>query len=566
MIGSTESKVAWMGRVSEASERGLGLMVVMVVVLLLWTLTAKPASAATFTVDRMDDQPGTTPVFTPCTDAPNDCSLRWAIGESTSNGQTDTIDFAPGVRGTITLGAEQLAVANDSPAADLIIDGPGSGSLAVSGNNASRIFEMASGANATINGLTIRDGKVTGSPFGGGIYNGGDLTLNNTVVNSNTADSAGGGIYSSGTLTLTNSTVSANKSIATLGGGIFNNSGTLTLDNTGVSGNKANNGGGIRNAANATLSLTDSSIRGNNSNNDGGGVLNDGKATLKDSTVSGNSAAINGGGIDSGSDLTLTNSTVSGNTADDKGGGIANGGSLRSTNTTVSANIATGGDPDSAAGGIYNGGSSASLRNTIVARNSAPVAPDATGTAFTSEGNNLIGSTDGAAGFGASDLLDKNPVLGPLSDNGGPTKTQALLQGSPAIDRGTNIGCPPADQRGKARKDGDANGTVRCDIGAFEAANTEPAITNPKPAPGSNTRDRTPLIATTVRDAQTNLAKNNIKLFIDGNSKSAFSYDRSKDRLSYTSGRLSFGGHTVKIVAKEGVNTTNKSWSFKVVR
>jgi hypothetical protein len=96
--------------------------------------------------------------------------------------------------------------------------------------------------------------------------------------------------------------------------------------------------------------------------------------------------------------------------------------------------------------------------------------------------------------------------------------------------------------------------------------NTPPTITNLRPSPGSNTRDRTPSIAATVRDAQTNLAKTNVKLFVDGNRKTTFSYERSTDRLSYTSGRLSFGGHTVKIVATDLVHTTTRSWSFKVVR
>jgi thermitase len=107
---------------------------------------------------------------------------------------------------------------------------------------------------------------------------------------------------------------------------------------------------------------------------------------------------------------------------------------------------------------------------------------------------------------------------------------------------------------------------VICDIGAFEAANTAPTITNPKPASGSKTRDRTPLIAATVRDQQTNLAKANISLFVDGKRKSTFSYDASKDRLSYTCMQLSLGRHTVKIVATDGVLSTTRSWSFKVVR
>jgi predicted outer membrane repeat protein len=54
-----------------------------------------------------------------------------------------------------------------------------------------------------------------------------------------------------------------------------------------------------------------------------------------------------------------------------------------------------------------------------------------------------------------------DPKLGPLANNGGPTRTMALLAGSPA--RNAGAGCPATDQRGVARPQGSA-----CDIGAYE--------------------------------------------------------------------------------------------------
>ncbi len=258
-------------------------------------------------------------------------------------------------------------------------------------------------------------------------------------------------------------------------------------------------------------------------------------------TVSGN----NNSGVLAilGSEATIDRITITGGSSADPGAGITNSsGTLTLANSTVSGNTAAG-----FGGGILKGGGTATMTNTIVARNTAPTNDPDVSRTFTSQGNNLIGNTSGSSGWSSSDLQNVNPLLGPLQNNGGPTDTHALLQGSPAIDRGTNAGCVVSDQRGFLRQDGDADGTLTCDIGAFEAANTKPTITNLKPAPGSSTRDRTPLIAATVRDEQTNLAKTNIKLFMDGNKKTTFSYDRSTDRLSYTSGRLSFGRHTVKI-------------------
>jgi len=234
----------------------------------------------------------------------------------------------------------------------------------------------------------------------------------------------------------------------------------------------------------------------------------------------------------------------------------------------VTNNVAERDDPSG--GGIVNNGGTAILRNTIVAKNNAPAAPDVSGT-FSSQGTNLIGITDGSVGFGGTDLTGDSfnpldPLLGPLANNGGLTLTHALLSGSPAIDAGTTPPCPSKDQRGAARpQDGDGNGTQICDIGSFEVVNTPPTITNLKPAPGSEIRDRTPLIAATVRDAKTDLAKSNIQLFVDGSKKTTFEYDRIADRLLYTSEQLSIGNHAVKIVATDGLLSTTRSWSFKVV-
>ena len=170
----------------------------------------------------------------------------------------------------------------------------------------------------------------------------------------------------------------------------------------------------------------------------------------------------NGGGLyqkhkRSTATTTLTNCTVSGNTAGNGGGVYTN-----------------------AAAPPYIGASIVNLGNTIVAGNTAPTGPDVAG-AFTSQGNNLIGETDGSSGWVASDLTGTiatplDPLLAPLGNYGGPTQTMALLPGSPAIDAGNNALIPAGvttDQRGLPRI---VNGTV--DIGAFESSGFTIAVTS----------------------------------------------------------------------------------------
>jgi hypothetical protein len=230
------------------------------------------------------------------------------------------------------------------------------------------------------------------------------------------------------------------------GGGIFN-AGTLTLNSVTVSGNVAGdptNGGGtgagIWNYLNATLTLNNSTVSGNSaignlsySPSRGGGIANYGTLTLNNSTVSGNSAAQgSGGGVSntlSTSTLTLNNSTISGNSAADVGG-IDNRGNLNARNTILAGNAGT----------------------------------DLSGS-LTSQGHNLFGTTS-STGFDATDLVNVNPLLGPLQANGGPTQTMAPLPGSPAIDYipGTpGVDFPATDQRGLFRPRG-----AFADIGAVE--------------------------------------------------------------------------------------------------
>jgi hypothetical protein len=167
----------------------------------------------------------------------------------------------------------------------------------------------------------------------------------------------------------------------------------------------------------------------------------------------------------------VTNCTLSQNEAGYYGGGIYNTGSLTVTNSTFSDNVGSSATGDA----IYNSGSSAvtKLANTILkkASNRLNLHND-DGGSIISLGYNL--SNDTGSGFltATGDRVNTNPKLGPLQDNGGPTFTQELLVGSPAIDAGNpafdpNSFSPPLlyDQRGTGFVRV-ANGRV--DVGAFE--------------------------------------------------------------------------------------------------
>ena len=142
------------------------------------------------------------------------------------------------------------------------------------------------------------------------------------------------------------------------------------------------------------------------------------------------------------------------------------------TNTTISGNTAT-----ADGGGIHIRDSSVGLANTLIAGNTASIRPDCSFGVFTSLGHNLIGDTTGCNFTPTTgDLVNVDPMIGLLQDNGGATFTHALLAGSPAVDAGNptapgtgEAACPQTDQRGVGRPaDGDGDNIAICDIGAFE--------------------------------------------------------------------------------------------------
>ena len=226
-----------------------------------------------------------------------DLSLREAIELANLAPDANTITFDASLSGgTITLTDGEIAIT-----ADATITGPGASEVTISGNHASRIFNVDDGdsgnqAAVAISGLTLANGSA--SYDGGAIYTRENLTLLDSILSGNSARYNGGGLYNDGgRVTVQNSTLSGNS--ADNGGGLYNNSGSMTVQNSTLSGNLVTfNGGGLFNNIGASMTVQNSTISGNSAS-DGGGLYNNLNATMtvQNSTVSGNSATFNGGGL-----------------------------------------------------------------------------------------------------------------------------------------------------------------------------------------------------------------------------------------------------------------------------
>lgn len=455
----------------------------------------------------------------PC--APQSAACRtigFALGLASGG---DVIRVAAGTY-TTPLEAFPLDIARS-----ITLAGAGASATKIDGALTAGVIAIESGTTVSITGLTIQNGKIgsngggIGGPAGGPFSGPVSLTLNDVALRNNTASSATSGVTGGGlglvvtgalTVSLTDVVVTGNTAETSadgqqvFGGGVSLSSDasiqfaatrlTVTGNTARATGTDPNGGalgggvtlfsGGPINAALIDIVLTKNTAASSGGVSAGGGLLMLAPAgsqsftnitasenvSINTATVRANTGFAGGLGLVT-ANATVTNSTISGNlaagTENAIGGGLAiatteqSGGPSTVTlvNVTISDNSAK--SPSLNVGGIGTvGNATVRFRNTIVT-NSLGANCGGQGT-FTSLGHNLESAND--CQFSASgDLHDTDPQLGPLADNGGFTQTQAVLAASPAVNAGTNTGCPPVDQRGVTRPQGTA-----CDIGAFELA------------------------------------------------------------------------------------------------
>ena len=447
-------------------------------------------------------------------------SLREAIGLANADPDHDTIVFS--VSGTITLASDLPAFYSNS----FTINGEGV-TIDANGYDAIKAFSMDRDTEVTITGLTIDDAS---NLRGGAIEIDAELftdkmssiTISGVTLTNNTADSDGGALYLYGaeTITITDSVVSYNTSGDSGGGAHIGNSDIVLISGSTFAGNySASEGGGLYvNGKSSGLYVKDvtivnTTIVDNYAGSGGGGVmLNnndiDLSFSLLNSTVSYNDSDSYGGGLylayywESG----IANSTITGNSSVNDGGGIyGSHGGLVILSSTIAANttegdgagIATTGDGTVLSGEVSPAQSVPEgvvyIFGSIIAGNTGSDDIGVyVGTPVVEADQSLIGTVDASLNFTAGEgtQVDVDPaalLLGELADNGGPTPTHALGEGSIAIDAaGSEVPEFPGsayDQRGEGY-DRIVNGAL--DAGAFEVQ---------VPAPGPSPDPVTPTFA-----------------------------------------------------------------------
>lgn len=362
------------------------------------------------------------------------------------------------------------------------------------------------GVELEIDGSTLSGNSAPDEGYGGAVYLYNDYSedtdasaiLDGDTITHNTAGSAGtddegygGGVFTEyyTALKIAHSTIADNTAVGNgsdggYGGGVYDLSygGTSYVDDT-ISGNHAtgyeSEGGGLYVYPYYGDALLSASTVSSNSAEAGGGVyVGEDQMDIESSTISDNSAVPAGGaGYGAGiyedeTSIEINNSTISGNealnatTVHGDGGGIYSYDAVAEMYfTTIAGNSATQG------AGIYNDDTSGLLRDSIVVDNNTTAHSKTPADCYDSlaeyasisGGGNVLSHAAGCLEvMGIGDLVTSKTVVAPLAANGGPTKTMALVVGSPAIDA-AHGDCPAVDQRGVARPK-----TGVCDSGAYQ--------------------------------------------------------------------------------------------------
>ncbi len=283
-------------------------------------------------------------------------SFRQAVMNAEAAAGADIVTFQAGLAGRITLTSGQVLVTQS-------LDIQGNGAVTISGNNASRIIladldagELLRVAGLTLTGGSAEDGGAINMINTAGSF--GDLTIVDSNLTDNTANSDGGAVSAEGgNIVFRNTTFANNRNPVGSGGAfyidvVFNSSvpnlSSVIIDNSTFTNNVADDVGGALFLADVGMvAISGSTFTGNSSESGGAITFEDTAATIANSTFTGNTTVSgiynNRGGaihIEAGS-VTISNSSFAGNAADEDGGAISfigTSGTHSIRNTTFSDN------------------------------------------------------------------------------------------------------------------------------------------------------------------------------------------------------------------------------------
>ena len=302
-----------------------------------------------------------------------------------------------------------------------------------------------------------------------------DFVLNQATAGGAINISRNGRVFVEGGLFAQNTAAPLDGGVANLNGsnGLMRVDGARMVDNS-----AERNGGALNNNSGSVLEVIRSEVSDNVAGRDGGGINSNSSRfsflLVASSAITGNSADRDGGGVHTFGDSRVDNSTISANSATRNGGGYKAGG----VSNVLSSSTVTGNSSDGAGGGLYAAACNVvGLINNAIAENnngdcgffesSQAAAPEI----FVSLGHNLDGD-DTCQLTQATDIPATDPLLAPLAANGFPGLSRLPQPGSPLIDVGDNLLCPPMDQRGVLR----SGVAGLCDIGSIERLDDPPGV------------------------------------------------------------------------------------------
>jgi hypothetical protein len=419
-----------------------------------------------------------------------------AGGEATSTSIIDstvehnTTDGAGGVihayGGSVTLAADTIEH-NGAELAGGVLDYHGSGGTpgAIPGAAGQG---RRTGGPLSISASTISEN--TAGEYGGALEleKAGPVSISASSLSHDAANGDGGAVYAyeGGTVTVGGSSFENDSAGGYYGGAIEAEVNDISVSGSSFRGDQGSYGGAlyIRGTTSETAEpITTSTFAEDSATDSEGGAIYDeeGELQLVTSTLTDDSAADDGGGLyyGSGDGLLVLNDTFDGSQAGYAGGAIflssaASSGEVVLLNDTITRNTAYNG------GGIYGPEYANTIENTILAGNYGGLSAGGGGDCYGAQaadnaagadrGGNIDGDGSCFTDSTANDRTAVVPLLGELAGNGGPTETDGLLRGSPAIGDGVGspLACPAADQRGASR-------SGSCDAGAFQGVLSVPS-------------------------------------------------------------------------------------------